>query len=159
MVSKPPKAKKLTSSQEDYLEAILTLIRQENVARVRDIAKRLGVGKSAVTAALKVLSKRKLVNYDPYEFITLTERGRAAAERVIDRHVTLWRFCRRVLALDDEVADSNACRLEHHADDELFSRLEQLVTFMETNLPDGLSVCEGFHRFLADGHHPEEPDS
>jgi len=155
MVSK--QAKKLTSSQEDYLEAILALVRQENVARVRDIAKRLGVGKSAVTGALKVLSKRKLVNYDPYEFITLTERGQAAAERVVNRHMTLQRFCRHVLDLDEEAAEANACRLEHHADDQVFSRLEQLVTFMETDLPDGVSVREGFHRFLADEERPEEP--
>lgn len=155
MVTKP--ARKLTSSQEDYLEAILALVRQENVARVRDIARRLGVGKSAVTGALKILAKRKLVNYDPYEFITLTERGQAAAERVIDRHVMLRHFCRHVLALDDDVAEANACRLEHHADDELLARLEQLVTFMETTRPDGLSVREGFHRFLANGEHPEEP--
>ncbi|NLF29809.1 MAG: metal-dependent transcriptional regulator [Planctomycetes bacterium] len=155
MVSRP--ARRLTSSQEDYLEAILALVRQENVARVRDIANRLGVGKSAVTGALKVLAKRKLVNYDPYEFITLTERGQAAAERVIDRHTALRHFCRHVLALDDAAAEANACRLEHCADDQVLLRLEQLVTFMETDLPDGRSVREGFHRFLADEERSEEP--
>ena len=58
---------------------------------------------------------------------------------------------------DEEAAEANACRLEHHADDQVFSRLEQLVTFMETDLPDGVSVREGFHRFLADEERPEEP--
>ena len=47
---------------EDYLEGIIVLVRRDRVARVRDIAGRMGVGMSSVTAALKSLSKRKLVN-------------------------------------------------------------------------------------------------
>ena len=64
----------LSRSLEDYLETILLLVRRKRVARVRDIAKRLNVGMPAVTAALKALSKRKLVNYDPYQVVTLTDR-------------------------------------------------------------------------------------
>ena len=69
--------KRLTPSLEDYLETILLLVRRDRVARVRDIAGHMGVAMSSVTAALKSLSKRKLVNYDPYEVITLTASGRA----------------------------------------------------------------------------------
>jgi len=143
-------AAKLTSSQEDYLEVILALSRAQNVARVRDIAKRLGVGKSAVTAALKTLAKRDLVNYDPYQFITLTDLGQAAAQRIDDKHVTLRRFFQRVLGLRREPAEANACRMEHYADDIVLRRLRCLGEFMQTADEDDRTPQEAFGEFLAD---------
>ena len=73
-------SRRLTASLEDYLEAVLMLVRQKRVARVRDIAKRVGVGMPSVTTALKGLARRELVNHDPYEAVTLTDRGREVAE-------------------------------------------------------------------------------
>ena len=123
--------KALTSSQEDYLEAILYLVRQSRVARVRDIAQRLGVGKPSVTSALKALSRRKLVNYDPYQYITLTDLGRELAEEISHRHVVLRRFLMDVLGIDADTADANACRMEHAIDPEVLGRLKALASFLQ----------------------------
>jgi len=103
------KSDKLSPSLEDYLEAVLILVRRGSVARVRDIAAHLGVGKSSVTGAVKTLAKRGLVNYEPYQFITLSDRGRELAEEVAARHVLLREFLSDVLGLDEEVAEANAC--------------------------------------------------
>ena len=121
---------KLTRSLEDYLEAILYLIRKGRVARVRDIAKRLGVGMPSVTVALKALSQRKLVNYDPYEVITLTDHGREVAEEISRRHFVLRRFLTDVLGLDGESAEANACRMEHAVDEALLERLIRFAEFL-----------------------------
>jgi len=43
----------LSASLEDYLEAVLLLVRQRRVARVRDIAGRVGVSMPSVNTALK----------------------------------------------------------------------------------------------------------
>jgi len=119
----------LTSSLEDYLEAVLFLVRRGRVARVRDIARRLAVGMPSVTSALKILSKRKLVNYDPYEVITLTDRGREVAERIAQRHDVLRRFLTDVLGVDAETAETNACRMEHSIDSTVLERLESFAEF------------------------------
>ena len=74
---------KLSASLEDYLEAIFHLVAEEQVARARDIAKRLKVGQSSVTGALHALAEKGLVNYAPYEVITLTHKGEAAAREVV----------------------------------------------------------------------------
>ncbi len=121
--------RELTSSKEDCLEAIWALERQDGVARVRDIAARLDVGKSAVTAALKSLAKRELVNYDPYQFITLTDRGRELAKEVARRHQVLRRFMTEILGLEAEVAEANACRMEHVVDNVV---LQRLIDFAES---------------------------
>ena len=70
---------KLSASLEDYLEAIYNLAAEFNVVRSKNIAELLGVSKSSVTGAMRVLKKRGLANYKPYDCITLTESGQAAA--------------------------------------------------------------------------------
>jgi DtxR family Mn-dependent transcriptional regulator len=128
--SRPARDKRLTASLEDYIEAILLLVRRGRVARVRDIARAIGVGMPSVTAALKTLSKRGMVNYDPYEVVTLTDRGREVAEDVSNRHTTIRRFLTEVLSLTAEEAEANACRIEHAIDGALLERLAALVDYM-----------------------------
>jgi DtxR family Mn-dependent transcriptional regulator len=128
--SRQVRDKSLTASLEDYIEAILLLVRRGRVARVRDIARMIGVGMPSVTAALKTLSKRGLVNYDPYEVVTLTDRGREAAEDVSLRHATIRRFLTEVLGLSPGDAETNACRIEHAVDQSLLERLAALVEYM-----------------------------
>lgn len=120
----------LTSSLEDYLEAVLLLVRRDRVARVRDIAKALGVGMPSVTTALKALAQRGLVNYDPYQVITLTEGGRQAAEGVSQRHEVLRRFLVEVLGLDEATAQANACRMEHAVDEQVLDRMRRFADFI-----------------------------
>ena len=121
---------KLSPSLEDYLEAVLLLVRQGSVARVRDISAHLGVGKSSVTGALKTLARRGLVNYKPYQFITLTDHGLELAEEVQARHVLLRDFLSEVLGLDEEAAEANACRMEHAVDAELLEQLGKFSVFV-----------------------------
>ncbi len=47
--------RELSSSQEDYLEAVLGIVSRDKVARVRDIARRLKVGMPSVSVALRTL--------------------------------------------------------------------------------------------------------
>lgn len=143
------KDKKLTASLEDYLESILLLVRRGRVARVRDIAARAGVGMPSVTAALKALSSKGLVNYDPYQVVTLTAHGRELAEDISKRHVTLRRFLVEVLGLDGAVAEANACRMEHAVDNSVLGKLAALAEFLRmcpqvksTWLEDFENFCE-----------------
>ena len=121
---------KLTRRLEDYLEAVLLLVQDNGVARVRDIAARTHVNKSTVTAALKQLAQAGLINHDPYQFVTLTERGKRAAGTILGRHEALVRFLVEVLDMDKALAEENACRMEHVVDDKLLARLNLLGEFI-----------------------------
>ena len=145
------KSRKLSSSKEDYLEAILCLVRQNRVARVRDIALRLGVGMSSVTSALKVLSKRELVNYDPYQFVTLSDRGRHLAEQISRRHDDLRSFLAEVLGLPAQVAEANACRMEHAMDDEVLERFRALAEFVTRCPRAGKEWIKSFQQRFSQG--------
>jgi len=139
--------RKLSRSLEDYLETILFIVRQQRVARVRDIAKALGVGMPSVTVALKTLSQRGLVNYDPYQVITLTDGGREVAEEISSRHHVLRKFLSEVLGLDAESAEANACRMEHAVDAAALERLASFADFIRTCSQAGDDWTERFRRY------------
>ncbi len=143
------RAKKLTASQEDYLEAIYDLVRDGGVARVRDIAGRVGVGMPSVTAALKGLAKRGLVNYDPYQVVTLSHRGASLAEEVHRRHGLLRRFLVEVLGLEGERAEENACRMEHALDATVLDRFEAFVDYIDRCPELGPQWLGDFRAFCA----------
>lgn len=121
----------LTSAMEDYLEAIYHLEQERRIARVRDIASRLGVKMSSVSSALKILGSRGLISYDPHQFITLTDRGIRTAKEIVRKHEVLKRFLFRVLQIEENVAEDNACRIEHHLDPQVIEKLIRFVEFME----------------------------
>ena len=120
--------KPLTSAMEDYMEAIGRLAESDGFARVRDIAGATGVKQSTVTGALRHLAEMDLVNYAPYEVITLTRQGRQLARRIRRRHEVLSRFMTDVLGLPPSTSEADACRVEHDLSRET---VERLVAFME----------------------------
>jgi len=144
--------KKLTSSLEDYLEAVWTLVQRNKVARVRDIAEALGVGMPSVTAALKKLSRRGLVNYDPYQVVTLTEAGQAEAQKIGRTHDFLQTFLSGVLGLEANAAEANACRMEHAMDAELLERLRCFVEFIDRCPRTGQTWVDEFQHYCKDRH-------
>lgn len=123
--------KTLTTTMEDYLETIAELVSNTGGARVRDISAALAVQKSTVTAALRSLASKGLVNYAAYEAATLTPSGQKVADDVIRRHEIVRSFFMQVLALDREVADANACRMEHILDPEVLDRLGYFAEFVK----------------------------
>ncbi len=127
-----PREKPLSASLEDYLEAIYWLSHEHKVARVGQISEKLGVGKSSVTAALKLLSEKGLVHYDPYQFISLTKAGAKLALDIVWRHDVLKRFFVEILGVEEKLAGETACKMEHHIDREVLDRLLQFVQSTST---------------------------
>jgi DtxR family Mn-dependent transcriptional regulator len=140
--------KRLTASQEDYLEAIWTLIWKEGIARVRDIANHLDVSTPSVSGALKSLAKHGLVEYTPHKYVTLSDRGMQLAAKISARHGMLHKFLVEVLDLNDQLADSNACRIEHAVDEVVSRRLGYFVTFASQN-PLAKQWADEFRVFCA----------
>jgi DtxR family Mn-dependent transcriptional regulator len=122
----------LSASLEDYLEAIYQIADTKQVARSKDISSRLKVNNSSVTGALRALAERGLVNYAPYDLITLTPEGRTIAQDVVRRHEALRDFFIKVLAIDPETADLGACKMEHEIPPAIIERFIQFVDFVET---------------------------
>ncbi|MDD5134297.1 MAG: metal-dependent transcriptional regulator [Phycisphaerae bacterium] len=121
--------KKLSASSEDYLEAIYNLVYHNRVARCRDIATSLDVSMASVTGALKFLCDKELVNYKPYGYITLTEKGQKEALAVVRRHNIIESFFVNVLGVDEQEAKQAACKAEHSLGPAIVSRLLSFTEF------------------------------
>ena len=150
MADKQPLSMKL----EDYLETILWLVEENRVARARDIAASLSVHKSTVTSALRSLSRKGLINYTAYEAITLTAKGREAAEEIARRHRIIRSFFVHVLAIDEELADANACRMEHILDPPVLERLAAFARFVKACPKAQCECLIGFQNFLGKSRKP-----
>lgn len=114
---------KLTANMEDYLEAVSFCTRENGCARVSDIRDLLGVKTPSVTGAMKLLADEGYVTRQPYSGITLTAKGRRAAERVKERHFTLSRFLTTVLGVTPKTAEDDACKMEHVVSRETMDKL------------------------------------
>ena len=143
----PKRAGRLSSSLEDYLEAICHIVEEKGAARVKNIAQSMGVRSSSVTGALRTLSERGLVNYTPYDVVTLTDEGKSEAERIIRRHRVLHDFFRQVLGVSETEADAAACAMEHAISAKVLERLTDFLEFAKSAPETGPTLVDLFKTY------------
>ena len=122
----------LSESLEDYLETILALQATKTVARSKDIADKLNIKRGSVTGMLKKLAANKLINYEPYGYVTLTPKGKKIASEIEQRHIFLKDFFHRILKVDEKIADRTACRMEHAMDKQTFKKFRIFLKKVDT---------------------------
>ena len=136
----------LSESLEDYIEIVFNLISEHKVARVRDIAKAKNVKMSSVVSALKRLDNEKLINYEAREYVELTEAGKDLAKRLTRRHNFLTRFLIDILQVNPQIAESDACSIEHSISPETMSRLYDFSEFLQSQTNGVAGILENFKK-------------
>ena len=139
---------KLSRSQEDYLEEICNQVIKRGYAKVTDIAEALNVKKASVTGALNVLAARKLINYEPYSKITLTNEGEIFAKNIIEKHENLRDFLENILGLSSVEASENACRMEHVVSDEFFANCVKFSNFIRDYIKKNPDFLKSYRNML-----------
>lgn len=139
---------KLSRSQEDYLEEICNQVIKRGYAKVTDIAEALNVKKASVTGALNVLAARKLINYEPYSKITLTNEGEVFAKNIIEKHENLRDFLENILGLSSVEASENACRMEHVVSDEFFANFVKFSNFIRDYIKKNPDFLKSYRNML-----------
>ena len=117
----------ISSSLEDYLEAIADLIDANGHAHSKELADRLQVKMPSVTNALQALAARDLIEYRSHQPVVLTAAGAQAAAIIRKRHLCLCRFFEDVLELPHDEADTTACKVEHDIDENVLRKLVALT--------------------------------
>ena len=121
---------KVSQSAEDYLERIHELIEAKGSAHVADIAQSLNVGQPSVTSMVQKLADEGYLRYEKYRSLTLTDAGRAVAERIRNRHVVLASFF-TLFDLDDDTQARDIEGIEHHLSSDTLKTLADLTAFFE----------------------------
>ncbi len=107
-------------SGEMYLETILVLSRRQSAVRSIDVAEEMGFSKPSVSRAVNKLKDGGFLTVAGDGALTLTEKGRAVAEKIYERHTVLTALL-MALGVDEANAAADACKMEHDISDETFS--------------------------------------
>ena len=114
----------MQESGEMYLEAIYVLTKKYNHVRSVDVSEYMGYSKPSVSRAMGLLKASEHITIDKDGFITLTDAGKMAAERIYERHTLLTR-CLTALGVNAETAAEDACRMEHILSDETIDAIRK----------------------------------
>lgn len=131
--SETPLELHLTMANEDYLECIVRIENEDGVEpgegiRSVDVATRLNVSKASVNKAVAALKAQGLVEQSHYGKVILTPRGRAIGSAVWRRHRMLRSFLMNELGVTFDVADAEACKMEHALSEDT---MERWVAYLE----------------------------
>ena len=117
----------IQESGEMYIETIYVLTQSSDKVRSIDVCERMGYSKPSVSRAIGILKKNGYINVDASGYITLTDSGIAAAEKIYERHTILTQFLES-LGVSPETASSDACKMEHIISEESFSAIKKSVS-------------------------------
>jgi len=113
----------LHESAEMYLETIYQLSQTNPAVRSIDVAESMGYSKPSVSRAVGLLKQGGYLETDKDGFLSLTESGRAAAEKIFERHKVLSRML-VLLGVNPQIAVEDACKIEHVISEETFDAIK-----------------------------------
>jgi len=113
---------------EEYIETICVLEQRNGRAQTGMIASHMGIKPPSITEMLQKLEKEGLVQYESYGGATLTSSGKKMARELMQKHRIIANLL-EILGIDPELAEIDACQIEHHVSQETLNRLEQFVEF------------------------------
>ena len=135
-------------SGENYLETILMIKEKKGVVRSIDVARALNFSKPSVSRAMGLLRDQGFISMEQGGDIQLTEEGLAKAKSIYARHLLLTAFLQEVTGVSEEMAEENACRMEHILDQEVvdgistyMSKSTESKEYAGHELPGILTFC------------------
>ncbi|WP_405315812.1 metal-dependent transcriptional regulator [Methanobrevibacter sp.] len=127
----------MLESGENYLETIL-ILNEKNNGKVKsiDLAKELNFSKPSVSRAVSILKNEGYIKVESSGYLILTEAGMAKAQMIYDRHKTLTKLFSKIANVTPEVAEKDACRIEHVISNETFYGLKTFLARLEEKESD-----------------------
>ncbi|MGP4042333.1 transcriptional regulator MntR [Gracilibacillus sp. D59] len=119
-----------TPTMEDYIEQIYILMETKGYARVSAIADALQVQPSSVTKMVQKLDRDDYLNYEKYQGLILTSKGKKVGERLVYRHELLEKFL-RIIGVDEENIYTDVEGIEHHLSWNSIDRIGNVVQFLD----------------------------
>lgn len=144
MMHGDPQGLKLTPAQEDYLKHILHLGGHERWVTTQALADTLQVKPPSVTEMVRRLAELGLLKHRRYRGVSLSPRGRRAAEELVRHHRLLESFLVEVLGMGATEVHEEAERLEHVLSRRLEERIAAVLNFPAVD-PHGRPIPAGDH--------------
>ena len=123
---------KIQQSQENYLETIYMLKKQNGFVRSVDIAHELDYTKASVSVAMKALREAGYVIVDADGGISLTDTGMEIAENMYERHEAIASVLIK-LGVSKDTAYEDSCKIEHVISKETFDKIKEYLESTNNN--------------------------
>lgn len=122
----------LTASMEDYLEMICRLSEKSGFTRIHDLSSALNVQPPSATKMVQRISELKLLKYEKYGVICLTEEGRKLGQWLLNRHKIIEEFLMLLGISVSEILEQTE-KIEHTISEETVDCFKLFITFMNNN--------------------------
>lgn len=116
-------------AEENYLKALFLLSNERGEVNVNDLSKHLDIKMPTVTSMMKRLSAKKLVNYESYKPLKLTESGKKEAALVIRKHRLTEMYLVEKMGFGWDQVHEIAEQIEHIQAPEFFAKMDELLGF------------------------------
>jgi DtxR family Mn-dependent transcriptional regulator len=123
----------VTHSTAHYLLAVASLAERGDPPRAADVARQLGVSRAAVSMQLKTLREHDLVQIGKDNRLELSRHGADLVARIASKREVLKQFLHEILGVDDQVAERDACKIEHLVSEESGAALVRFIRFLHSD--------------------------
>jgi DtxR family Mn-dependent transcriptional regulator len=116
--------------EENYLKALFSLSIQNNgEVNVNDLSKHLDIKMPTVTSMMKKLASKKLVEYESYKPLRLTEKGRKEAALIIRKHRLTEMYLVEKMGFGWEQVHEIAEQVEHIKSSDFFAKMDEILDY------------------------------
>lgn len=119
----------ISLTEENYLKAIFSLSDDKAEVSVNDLSKRLDIKMPTVTSMMKKLAAKKLVHYESYKPVRLTDKGKKAAALILRKHRLTEMYLVEKMGFGWEEVHDIAEQIEHIQSPAFFAKMDALLGF------------------------------
>ncbi len=116
-------------TEENYLKALFNLANEAGEVNVNELSKALEIKMPTVTSMMKKLAEKKLVHYESYKPLRLTEKGKKEAGLIIRKHRLTEMFLVNKMNFGWEDVHDIAEQIEHIQSTVFFEKMDELLGY------------------------------
>jgi DtxR family transcriptional regulator, Mn-dependent transcriptional regulator len=118
-----------THAEENYLKALFNLSNDKGEVTVQELSKELQIKMPSVNSMIKKLAEKKLVHYESYKPLRLTEKGKKEAGLIIRKHRLTEMYLVEKMGFGWEQVHEIAEQVEHLQYPLFFNKMDELLGF------------------------------
>jgi DtxR family transcriptional regulator, Mn-dependent transcriptional regulator len=137
-------------TEENYLKALFNLANDKGEVSANELSKRLAIKMPTVNSMMKKLAEKKLVHYESYKPLRLTEKGKKEAGLIIRKHRLTEMFLVQNMGFGWEEVHEIAEQIEHLHAPNFFEKMDALLGYPKIDphgspIPDKTGKMEWIH--------------
>lgn len=119
----------MSLAEENYMKKLLTLSRETGEVSVNELSLELNIKMPTVNGMMKKLAEKRLVYFERYKPIKLTDEGRKAAAVVLRKHRLTETFLFEKMGMGWEQVHPIAEQIEHIQSSLFFEKMDELLNY------------------------------